>query len=317
MKGEFVISLDFELLWGLRDHATRESYGSRILGGRDAIPQMLERFERDGIAATWATVGMLFCETREELLDSLPPADLRPRYRDATLSNYSYLEEVGPDEARDPYYFGAALIERIADCPGQEIATHTMTHFYCLEPGASVESFEADLDAACRVAARRGITLRSIVFPRNQYAAPHLDAIRKKGIRRYRGNPTSWAYRPEAGAGQTLSRRLLRLMDAHSGMLGPHLYPPGSGDVPASHFLRPCSGGLARVHPLHLQVIERAMTRAAKVGLGFHLWWHPHNFGMNTAENLAGLERIIAHFVRLRDAYGMVSRSMADSGGAE
>jgi hypothetical protein len=85
--------------------------------------------------------------------------------------------------------------------------------------------------------------------------------------------------------------------------------------VPASHFLRPCAGRLALFHPRHLSVIKRAMTRAARSDAGFHLWWHPHNFGVDTAANLAGLDRLLAHFARLRDTLGMVSRSMADSGG--
>ena len=312
--GELVLSLDFELLWGVRDHATRDSYGAHILGGRAAIPRMLERFERHGIAATWATVGAVFCASRDELTQALPPEDLRPRYRQTALSNYRYLEEIGPDEARDPLYFGASLVDRIAACPGQESATHTMSHYYCLEAGAEIESFCADLDAACRVAERRGIALRSIVFPRNQYAEAHIDACRQRGIRRYRGTPGAWAYRPAPGSGQTPARRLMRLVDAHTGMLGPHLYRPGGDNVPASHFLRPCAGRLAALHPRHLGVIERAMTRAARTGAGFHLWWHPHNFGAETEANLAGLDRIIAHFGRLRDAYGMASRCMAESG---
>lgn len=315
--GELVLSLDFELLWGVRDHATRESYGANILGGRSAIPPMLERFERHGIQATWATVGAVFCASREELLDALPPKELRPRYVNAGLSNDRYLDEIGTDEACDPHYFGASLVAQIDACPGQEIATHTMSHFYCLEAGASIESFAADLDAACRVAANRNIALRSIVFPRNQYAAPHLDVVRQRGIQCYRGNPSAWAYRPAAGAGQTPPRRLLRLVDAHTGLLGPHLYQPGSENVPASHFLRPCAGRLAAFHSRHLTVIERAMTRAAQTGAGFHLWWHPHNFGADTEANLAGLDRIISHFERLRDEYAMVSRTMAGSGGLE
>jgi hypothetical protein len=313
--GELVLSLDFELLWGMRDHATRESYGANILGGREAIPEMLDRFDRYGIQATWATVGALFCASREELMDALPAEELRPRYAQAVLSNYRYLGEIGPDETRDPYYFGASLINQIAACPGQEIATHTMSHFYCLEEGASLESFAADLDAACRVAARRGVTLRSIVFPRNQYGSPHLEIVRQKGIQRYRGNPTAWAYRPAAAVGQTLPRRLLRLVDAHTGVLGPHLYQPGGDNVPASHFLRPRAARRAAFHDRHLSAIKRAMTQAARTGTGFHLWWHPHNFGAETAANLTGLNHIIAHFIQLRDEYGMVSRTMAGSGG--
>jgi peptidoglycan/xylan/chitin deacetylase (PgdA/CDA1 family) len=313
--GELVLSLDLELLWGVRDHATRGSYGTNILGGRAAIPLMLERFEQHGIQATWATVGAAFCASRDELFDALPPDELRPRYVNAALSNYRYLDEVGQDEIRDPYYFGASLVTLIAACPGQEIATHTMSHFYCLEAGASIESFAADIDAACQLAAKRNITIRSIVFPRNQYAASHLDVVRQRGIRRYRGNPGAWAYRPTAGAQQTLPRRLLRLVDAHTGLLGPHLYPLKGDNVPASHFLRPCVGRLAPFHPRHLSVIERAMTLAAQTGTGFHLWWHPHNFGVDSEANLKGLDRIIAHFSRLRDEYEMESRTMAGSGG--
>jgi hypothetical protein len=97
-------------------------------------------------------------------------------------------------------------------------------------------------------------------------------------------------------------------------VLGPHLYRLRGDNVPASHFLRPCVGRLAPFHRQHLSVIQRAMTQAARTGTGFHLWWHPHNFGVETEANLAGLDRVIAHFGRLRDDYGMVSRSMADSG---
>ena len=312
-SGELVISLDFELLWGVRDHATRDSYGAHIVGGRAAIPHMLERFVQHGIRATWATVGAVFCATREELLHHLPPEELRPRYDNRSLSNYRYLDDIGADEARDPHWFGASLVDRIVDCPGQEIATHTMSHFYCLEPGASPESFTADLDAAINIAGARGLALRSIVFPRNQYGPAHLDIARSLGIRRYRGNPQAWAYRPAPGAAQTVPRRLLRLTDAHTGLLGPHLYRPGDDNVSASHFLRPCAGRLAAFHPCHLSVIERAMTQAARSGAGFHLWWHPHNFGADTEANLAVLDGLLAHFVRLRDEYGMVSRNMADS----
>jgi hypothetical protein len=89
MNGQFVISLDFELLWGVRDHADRDSYGGNVLGARDAVPKMLELFADKKICATWATVGFLFCESKEELLASFPselPAYLNPR-----LSNFSYI----------------------------------------------------------------------------------------------------------------------------------------------------------------------------------------------------------------------------------
>ncbi|WP_306120529.1 MULTISPECIES: hypothetical protein [unclassified Roseitalea] len=73
MSGAFVISLDFELLWGLRDQTDRKSYGDAIMGGRAAIPRMLDMFDRFDIRATWAIVGLLFCRDKDELLEVSPP----------------------------------------------------------------------------------------------------------------------------------------------------------------------------------------------------------------------------------------------------
>src|SRR5262245_13071649 len=58
--GALVISLDFELHWGVRDKRPVDgSYRENLLGAREAIPRMLDLFEEFGIAATWATVGFL------------------------------------------------------------------------------------------------------------------------------------------------------------------------------------------------------------------------------------------------------------------
>lgn len=311
MTGQFVISLDFELLWGVRDHADRDTYGKNILGARDALPKMLELFAKNEIRATWATVGFLFCETKEELLASLP-SEL-PTYSKPSLSNFSYLDEVGKDERSDPYYFAPSLISEIQQTPGQEIGTHTLSHYYCLEDGQSLSAFEADIVAAKKLANARGIDLRSIVFPRNQFATEHLAICAKQGITHYRGNPSPWVYRAAKSTEQTSMRRAFRLLDAYSGMLGSQAFEAISGqptDVPASRFLRPSAGRLAAFHPLHIGVIKRGMTAAARKGKGYHLWWHPHNFGQNLDENLDGLGQIITHFARLRGDFGMKTTAM-------
>jgi len=315
MAGQFVISLDFELLWGVRDHADRESYGKNVLGARDAVPKMLELFAEKGIRATWATVGFLFCESKEELLASFP-SEL-PSYSNPRLSNFSYIDEIGKDERSDPYYFAPSLISAIHQTPGQEVGTHTLSHYYCLEDGQKNAAFEADIVAAKKLAAARRIDLRSIVFPRNQFAVEHLETCAKHGITHYRGNPRPWAYQAAKGAEQTSMRRALRLLDAYSGALGSQAFESDTDqpkDVPASRFLRPCAGRLAPLHPLHIATIKRGMTAAAQEGKGYHLWWHPHNFGQNLEANLDGLGQIITHFLTLRDRFGMQSFAMGDFG---
>jgi peptidoglycan/xylan/chitin deacetylase (PgdA/CDA1 family) len=313
MSGQFVISLDFELLWGVRDHSDKAAYGQNVLGARDAVPRMLELFAARDIRATWATVGFLFCATKDELMAVLPVE--RPAYSNSRLSNYTYLDEVGKDERSDPYYFAASLVDAICKTPGQELGTHTMSHYYCLEDGQALTAFEADLAAAKALADRRGVSLKSIVFPRNQFSPAHLEVCARQGITHYRGNPDGWAYRAAKGSEQTPAKRAFRLIDAYSGVLGAQTFVPrrdGLVDVPASRFLRPCAGKLASFHPLHMRAIKRGMTEAAKSGRGYHLWWHPHNFGRNLDANMEGLRLIIDHFAVLRDRYGMPSMAMGD-----
>jgi peptidoglycan/xylan/chitin deacetylase (PgdA/CDA1 family) len=313
MNGKFVISLDFELLWGVRDHADRDTYGKNVLGARAAVPKMLELFAKNEICATWAVVGFLFCESKEELLASFP-SEL-PSYSNPHLSNFSYIDEIGNDERSDPYYFAPSLISAIHQTPGQEVGTHTLSHYYCLEDGQSNTAFEADIIAAKKLAVGRGINLRSIVFPRNQFAAEHLNICAKHGITHYRGNPTPWAYQAAKGAEQTSTRRALRLLDAYSGALGSQVFEAVSDqptNVPASRFLRPCAGRLSSLHPLHIATIKRGMTAAARDGKGYHLWWHPHNFGQNLEANVDGLSQIIAHFAKLRDRFDMQSLAMGE-----
>ena len=64
--------------------------------------------------------------------------------------------------------------------------------------------------------------------------------------------------------------------------------------------------------PLRLHRIKRDLTEAAKNGLLYHLWWHPHNFGVNTAANLAFLRKILEHYRSLHDLYGIESLNMGE-----
>lgn len=311
-----IVSLDFELMWGMRDVRTKEGYGRNILGAREAIPHMLDAFEDAGIRATWATVGALFCEDREELLGSIP--DERPTYADARLSSYAYLDEVGDNERADPYYYGYSLIRRIGQCPGQMLGTHTFSHYYCLEGGQTVGQFEADIRAALAVAARKGVRLESIVFPRNQYSDAYIRCCAELGISAYRGNGPSNLYRPvNSHEKKNRLRRKLVTADTFFNVSGDNLSRPGDGahgclDVPASRFLSPCAPRQSRLLPLKLSRIKRSMTRACRRGANYHLWWHPHNFGAHLEENMAMLREILAHYRMLRDEHGMRSCAMED-----
>lgn len=312
-RGALVISLDFELDWGVRDTLSLNGgYRENLLGAREVVPKLLALFGRYEIAATWATVGFLFASTREELLAASPA--VKPQYHDVRLDPYR--AEIGDDEQSDPLHYAASLIELIAAQPRQELATHTFSHYYCLEPGQTKEAFRADLEAAVKVAAARGVKLRSIVFPRNQLNPDYLEALKPLGIDCYRGTEPGQLYRPAAGGEQSLPRRALRLLDSYFDLTGPNLVrweavreANGLCNVASSRFLRPFR---RRLEPLRWRRVVKAMETAAKQGAIYHLWWHPHNFGVDQEANLAFLERVLKVFADLRERYGMESLSMAE-----
>lgn len=302
-------------MWGLRDHHTKETYGKNVLGARDAIPKILELFRKYDIRATWATVGFLFCETKEELLNFSP--EIRPTYENRSLSNYEYFNEVGENEKLDPYYFGASLLKVISSYPGQEISSHSFSHYYCGEPGQTVEQFDADMAAAVAVAKHRGLELQSFVFPRNQFSVRHLDVLIKHGIYSFRGNEVNWlSSLKETNPFSTIFKRMARLTDSYFDLSGSNSFEPSpisnAVNVPASRFLRPYSNRLSALEGLKLARILNSMTIAAKSQRCFHIWWHPHNFGARTGLNIFILEQILEHFTFLRSTLNWQSRNMAD-----
>ncbi|MCA0152991.1 polysaccharide deacetylase family protein [Winogradskyella vincentii] len=313
--GKFIISLDFELLWGVRDIQTKSSYGRNILGVWEAVPKMLEIFNKYKVKATWATVGFLFTSSKTEIQSFSP--ECKPQYSNKNLSPYNgHLDLVAETEEEDKYHFASKLINLIKKYPDQEIATHTFSHYYCLEDGQTKENFKSDIIAAIDIAKKNEIRIKSLVFPRNQFNRDYLEIIKNAGITSYRGNEKTWFYDPTNGQKDNLKRRAIRLMDSYLNISGHNSYKLDEiskeepFNVPSSRFLRPFSTKLKIAESIRLKRIIKSMTHAAKNGEVYHLWWHPHNFGVYQRENFEFLNRILEHYLMLNKKYGFESLTM-------
>ncbi len=310
-NGLFTISLDFELFWGVRDKRSIEEYGEQIKKVHAVVPKLLDLFSRYDIHCTWATVGFLFNQDKNELLKHIPGT--LPQYDNQSLDPYHYIRS----EELDPiYHFASDLISQIHDTHGQEIATHTYSHFYTLEHGATLDAFEADIAMAMAMAQEKNQQIQSIVFPRNQYSKAFTDICLRHGIKNFRGNENNWMYHSGNSEKQTYVKRFFRLLDAYVNISGHHLHEPvnenGMTNIPASRFLRACSKYLSILQPLHINRIKNSMTRAAEQHKVFHLWWHPHNFGSHMNENLYMLENILIHYTHLKEMSHMISLNMKE-----
>lgn len=317
-KGAFVISLDYELLWGVWDVTTKEKYGAHITGVKEVIPALLTAFENYNIKATFATVGILFSENKEGLKDFIPQK--KPAYSNPDYNVYNKeFDGIGNNETDDPYHFGYSLFEMIRQSP-HEIATHTFSHYYCLEEGQNAEEFDADIKAAVKIAEAKNIQLCSLVFPRNQINEMYLPVLAANGIKTYRGNPESWIYKPRKFSAEVPFIRLCRLLDTYFPVSGYNTFSVTKNtglpvNVPASRFLKPYNKNLAWLEKLKLKRIMNEMTYAAKNNELYHLWWHPHNFGVNINENMENLVTLLKHYQFLHTAYGFSNLTMQEAAG--
>ena len=311
--GNFTISLDFELYWGMRDVQTLESYQENLRNVPVVIPKLLELFNKYEIHATWAIVGFLFMNDKEQLLKNLPSA--LPQYTNKQFDPYDYIYK---NDLLKAYHFAPECIELIRNTPNQEIGTHTFSHYYILEEGQTPRQFEKDLESAKSAQSWTGQDCRSIVFPRNQYNTEYLNILKASGISFYRGNPRFWLYNPRRLSEEYLWLRLVRWADAYLNISGYNTFTLANGDtnipanIPASGFLRPYNPRLKAIENLRFKRIQRSMLHAAKKNENYHLWWHPHNFGKNMTENLAFLERILKQFEILNTRFGFASKSMGE-----
>ncbi|MFD2518549.1 polysaccharide deacetylase family protein [Salinimicrobium flavum] len=309
-NGALVISLDFELLWGVFDKVEWREKREYFRNTRKLIPEILQLFEKYEVSCTWATVGMLFNENWDEWNQNFP--EMLPEYENKNLSAYSYGKLIQSKETEE-LCFAPNLIRRIIETPGQEVGSHTYSHYYCLEPGQSLESFKADLLKSQELAKKFAIRLKSLVFPRNQYNKDYLQVCKETGLQNVRTNPDVWYWRNTQK--DSLQQKIFRTGDAYFGLKNksykniPELIPKLHGQK-ASRLLRPHSGRNF-LDKKRVQRIQSEINQAAKNKEIYHLWWHPHNFGGNPEKNLEELDFILKHFKSCQNKFEFGSFNMA------
>jgi peptidoglycan/xylan/chitin deacetylase (PgdA/CDA1 family) len=282
VSSALVVSLDFELRWGLLDMLGDDmnEYRQNLEGVEEVVPRLLEMFRERGVRATWATVGALACRDWDEWHARTPAS---PRYENPVFAWRDVYERRDP---RGRLYFAPHLIDAIVAADGQELGSHTFGHVYFREPGFTREDAVADTDAVVRVFEERwGVTVVSCVFPRNQVA--HTDVLQERGIVAWRNTPAPFYWNAGTGTERTLAVRVLRALDG--------LVPLGRR-VASSRALRSSYFVRLTLPPVPWRQHCRRVAgdaRRLRDDETLHLWFHPHNIGGNPKKGVARFAELI------------------------
>jgi len=288
--GYFVFSLDTELAWGYfdKDEVRRNRFSPDGARERESISRLLDVLDEFGISATWACVGHMFYESCEHC-STCPILDWKGRY--------GSFEEVY--ETSHPLWYGADVIDQLLKRGARhEIAFHGYTHEVFDERTMSEHQAKTEIREWLRVAERRGVVPRSVVFPRN--VVGHLPLLEESGLLCFRGaEPAS-----DSGVLPYLGRIRRRLRQVPF-VFAPPVYdlpspdPSGLLNLPASPNYFKRSRGLGRLFDvlnltkLSMSGAIRGVTRAAKESKVVHVWSHPCEF--QTDKDWAKLRHLFSH----------------------
>lgn len=314
--GSLVISLDYELMWGVRDYTTPEEYGqTNVKQVPEVIARLQQLFSKYGVHATFATVGFIFCKDKEDAIAHSPA--LKPTYDIKDFSPYDdeYLENI--EDKHNSLFFSPETIDSLQADPNIEVGTHTFCHYYCWHDGQTLEQFDADIKHACILAEERNLKLKSIVFPKNEVDERYLDICAKHGITVYRGNAKRF-YDNKSNKLAYFWQRICRLFDTYM-KLGEHSVIRYDEidlnakciNIPATRFIRPFTPSLSILEGQRLKHVKDEIEYAAKTNSLYHIWWHPHNFGTYMSQNFAFIEEVLKHYKYCHEKYGMQSYTMA------
>ena len=310
-RGVFVLSLDFELVWGSRDlvdDPTRLEAEAELTRSQVFEPMLAMIRELD-ICSTWATVGHLFLDGLE---DTAHPDIVRP---DHSWHPQDWFTEVPPgNESTAPAWYGRSLIEALRDA-GQEVGSHSFSHPIFGDPGCSRAAADSDLRRCVAEANALGIELDSFVFPRNQ--AGHIDLLAAHGFTCWRPIEPTWFLSPRVP--RPLGR-LGHLAEVVSARTPPTVLPSidehGLVCIPGSATFLPAHG-IRRTIPMSRRVRRstRGLDRAVHRREVFHLYTHPINLATAPVPMLDGLRQVLHHAARLRDRGHLDIMSMGELAG--
>ena len=180
MPGTFIISLDCEGKWGIADRDNRIESGfitrSALIRAYEALLRVLSVYEA---SATFAFV-MALTLTKNELDDWMP------RLTDVHVEGVNWMRIFRRAEAAGDLdgWFCPEAFDLVRDSGLHEIGCHGFRHVPLGNSEVGSEDAGYELRSATELAKRKGVDLKTFVFPRN--CVGHLGLLADQGYAGFR-----------------------------------------------------------------------------------------------------------------------------------
>jgi peptidoglycan/xylan/chitin deacetylase (PgdA/CDA1 family) len=288
VTGRFIVSLDCEGKWGMADDL--KPYHHRLVTD-DSLARVYDElvglFGRYVLPATFAFV-LAFTLNAAERERFAPLFEVDDSRQGGWLSHFHAARQRGALGG----WFQPHALEAVRQAPQHEIACHS----FCHRPMSSLSAADAaaELEAAKSVAAFKGLTFRTFVYPRNK--VEHVQALAQQGYLGYRDERRRL---PGHLGRATALLEELNLWALPERRPGPTQAPVC---IPAGFFFNWRHGARRGIPPaVTVERWRRLLDRAAERDEVAHLWLHPHNL-LTARETKSTLEAVLTHAARLASA---------------
>jgi hypothetical protein len=291
-KSQFILSFDCEGKWGMAsDPAMVNSHAIGDTSLKWAYQQILESLDQFSIPASFGVVGLFAQDLSAfETFDAAHGAEPAYAY---WFHNPKAAFRAGNTDG----WFYPTLIEDIQNCKIHEVSSHSYTHLPFHNESVTREIVENELRTMNQFMQSKGVSLQSMIYPRNQVA--HTDLLPEFRISGYRdSNDKRSAYGSKIG---TLvdEFNVFSKSSAHSRQEVPI-------KIPAGYFLNWKNGPRLVIPPtITVRRFNHLLDHAEKTGGVVHMWLHPHN--LITGKNQVQLFNRVLQSVAQRQSQGSLS----------
>lgn len=306
--GVLVVSLDFELIWGMVDKIYDKNVLKKVNNVKLVVPKILDLFKTYEIHATWAIVGLIMSENKEEIIKHINNLDISYENKSLDLTNViSHLNQL--DQS---IFCNLDLVKSILHTPHQEIASHSFSHFYALEKGQSEKDFIHDINIFENILNNKlNLKASTYIDPRFQHKVSYERYLLDQGYDTYRGIRED---KIENKKLPNIFKRWIKFCDRYFNFLGHRTYTIENYhkllNVKESYFFRGYKNNHFGLEWLKMIRFKKAMHYAAKHNEMIHIWWHPFDFGLKVDKNINQLQHLLKYYIKIKKRYQMKSYNM-------